>query len=66
MRRCASLLLTMTPGRHVRYLKMYRPVLGSRFVQFVNWLMGTNLEYYDSRVVMRGEGQAVTRVIGGD
>ena len=66
LRRCASLLLPVTPGRHARYLKTYRPVSGSRFVQFVNWLMGTNPEYYDSRMVTRGEGRAVTRVIGGD
>jgi hypothetical protein len=28
--------------------------------------MGTSPEYYDSKMVARGEGRAVTRVVSGD
>ncbi|KAL7553618.1 hypothetical protein ACHAWF_016922 [Thalassiosira exigua] len=66
LRGYASLLLPPTPGRHAKYLTTYRPVSGSAFVQFANWLMGTNPEYYDSKMSTRGEGRAVTRVAGGD
>ena len=62
----ASLLLPASPGRHAKYLKTYRPVSGSWFVQAVNWLLGTNPEYYDSKMVARGGGRAVTRVISSD
>ncbi|KAL3815954.1 hypothetical protein ACHAXA_003575 [Cyclostephanos tholiformis] len=62
----ASLLLPVRPGGHTRYLKTYRPVSGSMFGRVVNWLMGTSPEYYDSKMVARGEGRAVTRVVCGD
>jgi B9 domain-containing protein 1 len=62
----ASLLLPARPGGHARYLKIYRPVSGSVFGRVVNWLMGTSPEYYDSKMVARGEGRAVTRVVSGD
>ncbi len=55
--------------RHMRKIELpqqYRPVSGSWFVQAVNWLMGTNPEYYDSNMVARGGGRAVTRVVGSD
>ncbi len=66
LRGYASLLLPVGPGRHTKYLKTYRPVSGSWFVQAVNWLMGTNPEYYDSKMVARGGGRAVTRVVSSD
>jgi hypothetical protein len=47
-------------------MKIYRPVSGSTFVWAVNWLMGTSPEYYDSKMVARGEGRVVTRVVSGD
>ena len=62
----ASLLLPARPGGRTVYMKTYRPVSGSTFVRVVNWLMGTSPEYYDSRMVARGEGRAVTRVVSGD
>lgn len=62
----ASLLLPVSPGRHTKYLKAYRPVSGSWFVQAVNWLLGTHPEYYDSKMVARGGGRAVTRVVSSD
>lgn len=62
----ASLLLPVSPGRYTKYLKTYRPVSGSWFVQAVNWLLGTNPEYYDSKMVARGGGRAVTRVVSSD
>jgi hypothetical protein len=36
------------------------------FVWALNWLMGTSQEYYDSRMVARGKGGAVTRVVSSD
>jgi B9 domain-containing protein 1 len=62
----AHLLLPARPGGHTRYLRTYVPVSGSTFVRALNWLMGTSPEYYDSRMVARGEGRAVTRVVSGD
>ena len=38
----ASVLLPITPGRHTQIVRTYCPVSGSKFVEFVNWLMGTN------------------------
>ena len=62
----ASLLLPARPGGRTVYMKTYRPVSGSTFARALNWLMGTSPEYYDSRMVARGEGRAVTRVVSGD
>ena len=62
----ASILLPAKPGHHTLYMKTYRPVSGSKFVQALNWIMGTMPEYYDSRMVAKGDGRAVTRVLCGD
>ncbi|KAL7470737.1 hypothetical protein ACHAXS_010993 [Conticribra weissflogii] len=62
----ASLLIPLTPGRHVKWVKAYRPISGSKCQQFVNWLLGTQPEYYDSKTVTRGEGRSVTRVVSDD
>ncbi len=61
--RYAILLLPARPGRHTRYMKTNHPVSGSTFVRAVNLLMGTSLEYYGSKMVARGKGQVVTRVL---
>ena len=66
LRGYASLMLPVSSGRHSKYLKTYKPVSGSKFVEFVNYLFGTPPEYYDSKMVTRGEGRAVTRVVSGD
>jgi B9 domain-containing protein 1 len=66
LRGYASVLLPINPGSHTQYLKTFRPVSGSTCQQFVNWLMGTNPEYYDSKMVTKGEGRAVTRVVSED
>lgn len=62
----ASLLLPARPGHHTLYMKTYHPVSGSKFVQALNWIMGTLPEYCDSRMVAKGDGRAVTRVVCGD
>lgn len=62
----ASLLLPINPGRHTKHLKTFRPVSGGKCQQLLNWLMGTNPEYYDSKMVSRGEGRGVTRVVSDD
>ena len=62
----ASTLLPAKPGHRTLYMKTYRPVSGSKLVQALNWIMGTMPEYYDSRMVAKGDGRAVTRVLCGD
>ncbi|KAL7485766.1 hypothetical protein ACHAW6_011369 [Cyclotella cf. meneghiniana] len=62
----ASLLLPVNPGRHIKHVKTFRPVSGGKCQQLLNWLMGTNPEYYDSKMVTRGEGRGVTRVVSED
>lgn len=59
----ASMLLPINPGRHTKCLKTYRPVSGGKCQQYLNWLMGKNPEYFDSKMAAKGEGRGVTRVI---
>lgn len=66
LRGYASLLLPINPGKHVRKLKTFRPVSGGRFQQLLNWVMGTNPEYYDSKMVTKAEGRSATRVVSED
>ena len=62
----ASLLLPINPGRHIKYLRTFRPVSGGKCEQLINWFMGTNPEYYDSKMINRSEGRGVTRVVSED
>ena len=59
----ASMMLPINPGRCIRCLRTFRPVSGGKCQAFLNWLMGKNPEYYDSKMVAKGEGRAVTRVV---
>ncbi|KAL3780813.1 hypothetical protein ACHAWO_004459 [Cyclotella atomus] len=62
----ASLLVPINPGRHTKHLKTFKPVSGGRCQQILNWIMGTNPEYYDSKMVTRSEGRGVTKMISDD
>lgn len=66
LRGYASLLLPINQGSHTKYLKTFRPVSGGKCQRFLNFLMGTNPEFYDSKLVTRGEGRGVTRVVSED
>lgn len=66
LRGYASLLVPINPGRHTKRLKTFRPVSGGRCQQILNWIMGTNPEYQDSKMVTRGEGRGVTKMISED
>jgi len=57
-----SLLCPTSPGHHIQYIKTYTPASSSRWQQFMNWIMGTPPEFYDSRFVAQGSGRNVTKV----
>ena len=63
LRGYASVLVPINPGNHTRIVKTFRPVSGGRFQQLLNWLLGNNPEYYDSKMVTKGEGRSATRVV---
>ena len=66
LRGYASILIPINPGRHTKHLKIFRPVSGGKCQQLLNWIMGTSPEYYDSKMVTKGEGRGVTRVVSED
>lgn len=52
----------VTPGRHVRYVRLYTPVSSSWCQQLVAWLTGNPAEFFDAKFVAQGHGREVTRV----
>ena len=54
--------LPMAPGRHVLYVRTFRPVGSSLMNRFLAWLNGARPEFIDSLVPSRGAGRDVTRV----
>lgn len=65
LRGYASMLLPINPGRHTKIIKTYRPISGNALQQFISWLTATQPEYHDTKITARGEGRALTRVVGG-
>ena len=57
-----SIMVPTSPGRYLESVLTYRPISGSCCLQFMNWLNGTNPEYYETNFTAKGEGRAVTRV----
>jgi B9 domain-containing protein 1 len=54
------------PGKHTRYIRMFRPVPSSLLTQALGWLTGKNAEYLDApTLIAKGEGREVTRVQSG-
>ena len=64
LRGYASMLLPINPGMQTKSVKMYRPVSGNALQQFISWLTATQPEYHDTKITARGEGRALTRVVG--
>mmetsp|Transcript_28999 Transcript_28999/g.49397 ORF Transcript_28999/g.49397 Transcript_28999/m.49397 type:complete len:241 (+) Transcript_28999:1680-2402(+) len=64
LRGYASMLLPINPGRHTKFVKTYRPISGNVLQQFISWLTATQPEYQDTKITARGEGRALTRVVG--
>eukprot|EP00574_Skeletonema_japonicum_P014005 CAMPEP_0201720352 /NCGR_PEP_ID=MMETSP0593-20130828/5343_1 /ASSEMBLY_ACC=CAM_ASM_000672 /TAXON_ID=267983 /ORGANISM="Skeletonema japonicum, Strain CCMP2506" /LENGTH=241 /DNA_ID=CAMNT_0048210991 /DNA_START=99 /DNA_END=824 /DNA_ORIENTATION=+ len=64
LRGYASVLLPINPGRHTKSVKTYRHVSGNALQQFISWLTATHPEYHDTKITARGEGRALTRVVG--
>ncbi len=60
----ASLLIPTSSGLYEEYVDTYRPISGSICHQFMNWLHGSLPEYYETTFTARGEGRAMTRVLG--
>eukprot|EP00985_Skeletonema_marinoi_P034606 scaffold44348_cov110-Skeletonema_marinoi.AAC.2 len=58
------MLLPINPGRHTKFVKTYRPISGNALQQFISWLTATQPEYQDTKITARGEGRALTRVVG--
>ena len=54
--------LPMAPGRHVLYVRTFRPVGSSLMNRFLAWLNGARPEFIDSLFPSRGAGRDVTRV----
>lgn len=54
-----------TPGRHERYVQLYRPRSSSLCNRIVTWLVGSPPEFFDSDFVAQGRGRDVTRVASG-
>lgn len=51
------------PGRHVRYVRTFKPHSSSNLVNFISWLKGTPSEYSDPGLTLaQCEGREVTRV----
>ena len=61
-----SVHVPTTPGRHVRYVRMFSPLTSSIFGKFIGWFRGIQAEYKDApNLIAKGEGREVTRVKSG-
>ena len=60
-----SILIPIGTGRYEDLIiETYRPISGSLYHRFMNWINGTLPEYYETVFTAQGEGRALTRVIG--
>lgn len=50
------------PGQYTRYVRMFLPMSSSWFQEWTAWLMGNQVEFYDSRSIATSENRDVTRV----
>ena len=51
------------PGRHVRYIRTFRPISNSLWAEFLGWLGGKKAEHIDApKTLAKAEGREVTRV----
>jgi B9 domain-containing protein 1 len=54
--------LPIVPGRHVLYVRTFRPLAQSLLGRFQAWLFGARPEFRDTHFPSKGEGRDVTRV----
>jgi hypothetical protein len=57
-----STFVPTTPGRHVRYVRLFTPVSSSICRQVTSWLVSNPPEFFDSTFIAQGKGREVTRV----
>lgn len=60
-----SIHIPAQPGRHVRTIRLFRPIASSTFVRFMGWLVGKNPEFVDPTLAALPEGREVARVSTG-
>jgi B9 domain-containing protein 1 len=53
------------PGRHVRYVSLYRPIASSIVKRFIHFITNRPPEFFDSKFIAQGMGREVTRVESG-
>jgi len=58
----ASVHLPMSPGRHVLYVRTFRPLASSLLGRFQSWLLGSRPEFRDTLFPSKSQGRDVTRV----
>lgn len=48
-----------TPGRHVRYVRLYSPVSSSMCQRIMSWIMGNPPEFFNAKFVAQGKGASI-------
>jgi B9 domain-containing protein 1 len=57
-----SIHIPTTPGRHICYLRLYRPVSSSMCQRITSWLLGSPPEFFNAKFTAQSRGREVTRV----
>ena len=52
-----SVHLPTTPGRHVRYVRMFTPLSSSKLQEWVSWALGRPPQFFEADFVARDEGR---------
>jgi B9 domain-containing protein 1 len=55
-----SVHIPTTPGRHIRYARLYRPVSSSLCQRLMAWLLGSPPEFLNAKFVAQGRGTCVS------
>lgn len=54
--------MPVSPGRHVRYVRLYTPMSSSKCQQLTAWLTANPPEFFDAKFTSQARGREVTRV----
>lgn len=54
--------MPISPGRHVRYVRLYTPMSSSKCQQLQAWLTANPPEFFDAKFTAQTRGREVTRV----
>lgn len=57
-----SLHLPVSPGRHVKYIRLYTPMSSSKCQQLTSWLTSNPPEFFTAKFTAQARGREVTRV----